>query len=186
MCRLGETTIAARPVKATRHVMRSNIVSQSVSDQGLDIVRIHLPWTKTTLVEGLDKFLVRCGNHLDPIFALHHHLSLSPHSPLLEQSTPLFAYKIPGSDRLMPLMKDAFLSVFDKALKDAGREQHLGHSFRIGGATAHWRAGVPIETIQLMGGWKGDTVVKYLRDLGKGLANAHARTAEHIAAHGAT
>ncbi|KAE8229867.1 hypothetical protein CF326_g5147 [Tilletia indica] len=186
MCRLGETTIAVRPVKASRHVMRSNIVSQSVSDQGLDIVRIHLPWTKTTLVEGLDKFLVRCGNHLDPVFALQHHLSLSPHSPLLGQSTPLFAYKIPGSDRLMPLMKDAFLSVFDKALKDEGREQHVGHSFRIGGATAHWRAGVPIETIQLMGGWKGDTVVKYLRDLGKGLANAHARTAEHIAAHGAT
>ncbi|KAE8236973.1 hypothetical protein A4X06_0g9376, partial [Tilletia controversa] len=183
MCRLGETTIAFYPIRADRHVMRSHLRGTAMSDAGFAVARIWLPWTKTTKAKGLDKYIVDCGTHTNAVFALKHHLSLSPHSLALASSTPLFAYKAtPTSSSLTPLTKQVFLAVIDRALISAGRETHVGHSFRIGGATAHWRSKVPLETIKLMGGWQTDVVTQYLRDLGKGLADAHLLTANHMAA----
>ncbi|KAE8182501.1 hypothetical protein CF336_g8529, partial [Tilletia laevis] len=117
MCRLGETTIASNPARADRHVMRCHLRGTAMSGAGFAVARIWLPWTKTTKTKGLDKFIVDCGDHTNAVFALRHHLFLSPHSLALASSTPLFAYKAsPTSSILTPLTKQVFLAVIDRAL----------------------------------------------------------------------
>ncbi|KAK0520889.1 hypothetical protein OC834_006863, partial [Tilletia horrida] len=111
-----------------------------------------LPWTKTTRESGLLKSVAAVGGELDP-----------------------------DGSALVPLDKETMIATFNAALLKAGRSAFTGHSFRIGGATAHWHAGASLSDIKLIGGWKSNVVVKYLRDYAAGLLPAHRRTAAAIA-----
>ncbi|KAE8181698.1 hypothetical protein CF336_g8826 [Tilletia laevis] len=160
--------------------MRSHLRGVAVDDSGLSVATVWLPWTKTTLINGMYKFILDAGGCLNPVFALRHHLRLSPVDPNLSSSTPLFAFREQAGSPLLALTKKDFLSTINSALAASGREARVGNSFRIGGATVHWRAGILIDSIQLMGGWKSDTVMQYLRNLDLGLAGAHALTAAYL------
>ncbi|KAE8178989.1 hypothetical protein CF328_g9635, partial [Tilletia controversa] len=93
MCRLGETTTANQVTCPTRNVMRSHLRGIATDDAGLSVATVWLPWTKTTLVSGMDKFILDACGCLNPVFALRHHLRLSPVDPTLSSSTPLFAFR---------------------------------------------------------------------------------------------
>ena len=40
--------------------------------------------------------------------------------------------------------------------------EYAGHSFRRGGTSYPFQAGIPIELIKMMGDWKSDSVLPYL------------------------
>ena len=40
--------------------------------------------------------------------------------------------------------------------------EYGGHSFRCGGASLAYQAGLPVEAIKLLGDWKSDAVLLYL------------------------
>ncbi|KAK0521606.1 hypothetical protein OC835_006836 [Tilletia horrida] len=144
-----------------------------------------LPWTKTTTAAGLKKSITGVGGALDPLAALRHHRRLSPAAHHEESDTHLFAYRVERQGApavLLPLPKDKMLAVFNNALAAAGLEAFTGHSFRIGRATAHWHAGASLDEVKLIGGWKSDCVVLYLRDCALGLLEANRRTADAVLA----
>ncbi|KAE8220473.1 hypothetical protein CF319_g6005 [Tilletia indica] len=177
-CRLGETTLPSLNLFSTsRHPSRASVSSPRLVGPSLSlVVDVRFPWTKTTKVDGIVKSLVSVGGPLDPVAALLHHLSLSPVPPGAEAQTPLFAYTV-GGGGFRFLAKTGFLFEFNAALIRSGRDAFQGHSFRIGGATAHWHAGASISEIMLLGGWRSDVVTRYLRDYGRGLLEVHHRTA---------
>ncbi|KAE8235985.1 hypothetical protein A4X06_0g9694 [Tilletia controversa] len=88
---------------------------------------------------------------------------------------------MPGSTLVLPLSKTKFLATFNAALVRSGQEAFQGHSFRIGGATMYWHTGTDIKSIKLIGGWTGNSVLKYLREYARGLLPAHERAAAAIA-----
>ncbi|KAK0517810.1 hypothetical protein OC834_007969, partial [Tilletia horrida] len=120
------------------------------------------------------------GGPLDPVVALFRHLALSPIHSSLKASTHLFAYRQGRDGVCVPLDKTRMLEVFNDALLKAGKSAFSGHSFRIGGATAHWHAGASLADIKLIGGWSSDCVVRYLRDYAKGLLSVHRQTAAAV------
>ena len=106
-------------------------------------------------------------SRLCPLRAYKLMCKLSPASP----SSPLFT---------LPNCKPMTSSVFDaqlrRLLREAGQHQQgfTAHSFRRGGATAAFKAGLPGELIQSLGGWSSDCYKIYLEhDLDFKLRYAH-------------
>jgi hypothetical protein len=63
--------------------------------------------------------------------------------------------------------------------RDAGR--FASHSFRRGGASFAFQAGVPVETIKLLGDWKSDVFFEYLQIPMKSKVAAAADISKHAA-----
>ncbi|KAE8182357.1 hypothetical protein CF335_g8652 [Tilletia laevis] len=166
------------------HAVKAHLDIDSDPLHAAEIVRVDLPWTKTTKEKGQQKHVVKVGGALCPVEAFDNHLRLSP-VPVSELSTTaLFAFRassMPGSTLVLPLSKTKFLATFNAALVRSGQEAFQGHSFRIGGATMYWHTGTGIKSIKLIGGWKGNSVLKYLREYARGLLPAHERAAAAIA-----
>ncbi|KAE8179817.1 hypothetical protein CF328_g9361 [Tilletia controversa] len=185
VCRLAETTSPSTPsFTPSRNATRASVQAHRQVLGGKEIVRVDLPWTKTTKEKGQQKHVVKVGGALCPVEAFDNHLRLSP-VPVSELSTTaLFAFRsssMPGSTLVLPLSKTKFLTTFNAALVRSGQEAFQGHSFRIGGATMYWHTGTDIKSIKLIGGWKGNSVLKYLREYARGLLPAHERAAAAIA-----
>ena len=81
-------------------------------------------------------------------------------NPTRSASRPLFSL---GSS-VVSLDFTSFAAGFKRLLKraDIDPTSFSGHSFRRGGATAAFRAGVPGEVIQYLGGWASDSYRVYL------------------------
>ncbi len=78
--------------------------------------------------------------------------------------SPLFVY-LSRSGVLKPVLKRQFISVLHALLRAAKVTQyHLfrGHSFRRGGTSWAFSAGMPGELIQVFGYWRSDAYKSYL------------------------
>ena len=103
--------------------------------------------------------LIRTGSVLCPVTAYESVLSLS-HT---DSSGPAFVFLKQG--RVRWLTCSIFIRTFRSILKSGGvadAAAFTGHSFRRGGATWAFQAGVPGELIQLCGDWASDAYKQYL------------------------
>ena len=99
-------------------------------------------------------------NHpLCPAKAITNLLALHPHAPL---QSPLFCCPVPDGTAI--LTQAQFVARLRGTLATLGfpPERYSGHSFRRGGATWAFAAGVPGELIQIMGDWRSDAYKRYL------------------------
>ena len=80
----------------------------------------------------------------------------------LPPSAPLFAY--PTHQGLFPLTQSVFTRTLHKLLLAIGipADEYGSHSFRRGGATWAFKAGLPGEVIQILGDWQSDCYKQYL------------------------
>ena len=103
--------------------------------------------------------LLQLNSILCPVRAFSRHLALLPTSNYL----PAFVYVQAGEIKW--LTKDIFISCVREIASLAGHvdaDSFTGHSFRRGGATWAFQAGVPGELIQICGDWVSDAYKRYL------------------------
>ena len=64
-----------------------------------------------------------------------------------------------------PLTKQRFISHIRKALQSAGVDptKYAGHSFQIGAATTAAERGIQDSTIKILGRWKSDAYLRYIK-----------------------
>ena len=102
--------------------------------------------------------LLHTGSRLCPVSAYQASLLGLP-----VHYTPAFVYVLGG--KVKWLTKSIFIEVFRCLLRGSGfadSSAFTGHSFRRGGASWAFRAGVPGELIQVCGDWASDAYKKYL------------------------
>ena len=103
--------------------------------------------------------LLRWDSILCPVDAYHKHLSLTPSY----SGVPAFVFVQDGA--IKSLTKDIFITCFRNMARSARIEDaalFTGHSFRRGGATWAFQAGLPGELIQICGDWASDAYKQYL------------------------
>ena len=126
------------------------------SHQNPRVVSIHLCKTKADpFGAGVTIYLGRTDHVSCPVTALLGYLALRGQDP-----GPLFLFK-DGST----LSKARLLSSIRTALAMHGLDTHqlMGHSFRIGAATAAARAGLEDSLIQSLGRWQSSAYLRYIR-----------------------
>ena len=103
--------------------------------------------------------LLRLQSPLCPVLAYHRasrFVGTTSH-------VPAFVYKEGLSIKW--LTKSVFVNTFRKVMKACGDEDYMaytGHSFRRGGASWAFQAGIPGELIQICGDWASDAYKVYL------------------------
>ena len=120
------------------------------------MVRVFLQKAKTDpFGNGVCIFLGRSGSSLCPVSAILNYLAVRP-----QGAGPLLIWE-DGT----PLLREQFVHHVKRALNTAGIDEscYSGHSFRIGAATAAAMAGVPAETIKMLGRWESDAYRLYVR-----------------------
>ena len=103
--------------------------------------------------------LLRINSILCPVAAFEKYFAVLPSLEFV----PAFVYLDKGE--LRSLTKDLFIQTFRSMATTAGIDQassFTGHSFRRGGATWAFQAGVPGELIQICGDWASDAYKQYL------------------------
>ena len=132
------------------------------SDCPSDRVRISIPFSKTIFRPSVIDISAR-NDDLCPRKALANYISLLPLHLRKKPNTPLFLLH---QNEMTPLSDSIFISRFRHFLSRARPEvdpsTYAGHSFRRGGATALYLAGVPEPVIQIHGRWKSLTSRFYL------------------------
>jgi len=125
-------------------------------------VWVTLRWTKT--IQGLERALVvplagRAGSILDPVALYSRLLARLPSSP----DTHAFAVPAAGGG-LRPLSHRVFVAAIKRlaALSGLDPAEYAGHSFRRGGASCAFAAGVCGELVQAHGDWRSDAYLAYL------------------------
>jgi len=98
------------------------------------------------------------GSELCPVTAIRHYFSLVP----APSSLPFFC--VPNGRRLSPLTSYTFANIFKKLVSVLGLDpkNFSPHSFRRGGATYAFQAGVPEHLIHIHGDWRSDAYKLYL------------------------
>jgi len=83
------------------------------------------------------------------------------HTPSVKEP----AFMIPKANKFVPLTSGTFVQIFRALLRKANIDnasRYTGHSFRRGGASFAFKAGLPGEYIQLAGDWKSDAYKSYI------------------------
>ena len=104
--------------------------------------------------------LIRTNSLLCPVAA--YSASIASHH-LRHSAMPAFIYYSQG--KICWLTKSIFIQVFRHLLRRSGVQDvssFTGHSFRRGGASWAFQAGMPGELIQVCGDWASDAYKKYL------------------------
>ena len=127
-------------------------------------VLIHVKWSKT--IQFRDRkvcipFSYIPNSHLCPVKAILHAFSFTRSS---SDSAQAFAFLDVASGCISTFTYPTFLSHLRTCLWYIGINPKLyaGHSFRRGGASFAYEAGIPIDMIKLIGDWKSDAVLLYL------------------------
>ncbi|KAF8549244.1 hypothetical protein OG21DRAFT_1478933 [Imleria badia] len=157
--RLGEFMVKAVKVfNPDSHVTWHNFVSLFNKDN-LPVLQFTLPKTKCKPVkEEAVQCAPQSGCIMDPEAAIRNHFRINPAAP----SDHLFAWKhLKGS--LRPLSKTQYTTRIIAIVKQCGLVNLQGHSLRIGGTLFYLLKGVPFDAIKVMGCWKGDVFMLYLR-----------------------
>ncbi len=122
---------------------------------------VSLRWSKTNqLQERVVEVAIAGlpGSLLDPVQRWRDLVRRVPAPP------DAHAFAFPANGRLVPLTYTCFVSAVKRLAGLIGLDpaRFAGHSFRRGGATFAFRAGVSGELIQLQGDWRSDAYLAYL------------------------
>jgi len=93
---------------------------------------------------------------IDPIKCLFEHLIENKTKDRPNQF--LFSYRSRDGTRYINMTKNFFLSTFNAAMSEYGREDVDGHGFRVGGNSFYAIGGVAMEEIRHAGRWRGAKV----------------------------
>lgn len=126
--------------------------------EGNVVTVLHLPRTKTNQITGEDMMFSSQSGPVNPTSEIKNHLRIN--SPTAQEH--LFTYTSGGGKRI-PLTRRAFLERLKSAALAVGVPAPAGHSFRIGGTLEYLLRGVPFESVKVMGRWKSDAFLVYLR-----------------------
>jgi hypothetical protein len=143
-CRLGKLIIiSANVFDPSRHAARSAPFACRSPLEGTKYSVLHIPWTKTSHVEGADIILSNLDNITNAYTAVNHHLNANASVPL---NAPFFAYET-SNGQWAAMTKPWFLARCNQIWKTANRLELTGHCFRIGGATELLLRGVPPDVV---------------------------------------
>lgn len=161
--RSGELTLLPRSsFDPSVHFSPSDI---AVDDcQNPTIMRVHLKASKIDQTrEGTDLYVGRSFNALCPIVAMLTYISVHGFD-----AGPSFRF-----DNGTPLTRPVFMEKVRVALQQASVDptQFAGHSFRIGAATTAAAHSMSDATIQLLGRWRSDSYIRYVRPARQELAH---------------
>ena len=120
------------------------------------MLRIFLKTSKTDReFKGVHIFVGKTGDDLCRVAAVTAFLAIRGNSP-----GPMFQFK----DRT-PLTKQRYIFHIRNALQSAGIDptKYAGHSFRIGAATTTAERGIQDSTIKILGRWKSDAYLRYIK-----------------------
>lgn len=150
LLRIGEYTNGS--------MLMQDIVANAPSDR----IRLSIPFSKTTnFTVTLD--LAARTDELCPRRALANYLPLLPETVRRLHSAPLFpAYQNSTKPLLETTLISKLRSLIKRCYPSLNPMNFSGHSFRRGGASALFAAGVPEAAIQRHGRWKSLTVRDYL------------------------
>lgn len=162
VARLGELTVPSlKSFNPLNHVTPAQ-VRTGRDKNGFECTIIHVPHTKADQQTGEDIYFPSQLGDTDPSSKLRHHMELNKPTP----SEHLFTYTHTtrgGKATRNPLTKPAFLSRIHKAAKRKGRPALQGHGIRIGATLEYLLRGVSFEAVKVLGRWKSDAFLKYLR-----------------------
>ncbi|KAH7086663.1 hypothetical protein BKA62DRAFT_731138 [Auriculariales sp. MPI-PUGE-AT-0066] len=163
-CRLGEVLV---PVTAkfdpARHATRSAPLNIEPGAGGCEILKVHIPWSKTTQARGADISVSSTGDAICPIAAVRNHLRANRAVPA---GAPLFAFASAGGGWRV-LDRTTFLARCSDIWQAHGLDDVFGHSFRIGGTTDMLARGIPPAVVALHGRWASAAFLKYVREIEK-------------------
>ena len=125
---------------------------------------VHVRWSKTIQFRERTVHLPlpRIPHSvLCPVTAILHAFSFTQSGA---SSSQAFAWLHHNNMRLMPFTYKSFLSKLRLILSSLGYKEKCfaTHSFRRGGASFAFQAGIPLELIKLLGDWKSNAVLLYL------------------------
>ena len=127
-------------------------------------VHIRVRWSKTIQLGQRTVTIPLVGipsSHLCPVVAVSRAFSLTPGALPSDQA---FCWRDShlGSNRVFVYRE--FMCILQAHLSRSGlsHRQYGSHSFRRGGATFALEAGVPLDSIAVMGDWKSDAMYLYL------------------------
>ena len=149
------------PVSLSKFDPTKQVTRASVNIQK-NMLLVHVTWSKTIQYRERELFIPVCaiqGNVLCPVQAYRRMVQAVPASSI----SPAFCYYV-GS-KCVPLTSTVFVNVFRKWLTTVGISHvnmYSAHSFRRGGATWAFKAGVPPSLIQLQGDWKSQCYLRYI------------------------
>ncbi|KAH7061751.1 hypothetical protein BKA62DRAFT_737968 [Auriculariales sp. MPI-PUGE-AT-0066] len=93
-CRLGEVLVpVAAKFDPARHATRSAPLNIEPGAGGCEILKVHIPWSKTTQARGADISVSSTGDAICPIAAVRNHLRANRAVPA---GAPLFAFASAG------------------------------------------------------------------------------------------
>src|ERR1700722_12702289 len=158
-CRLGELLIPSpNTFDAVKHVARNTTLSlSSVNDT--HYASLHIPWTKTTGVDGAIISITSRKDPSCPLVALKHHLRCNMDVPA---AAPFFSYRT-NTGSWSPMTRTWFLTRCNQIWAAAGLPEMSGHSFRIGGATHLLLSGVSPDIVAVQGRWLSRAFLEYWR-----------------------
>ena len=135
----------------SKHITRGHI---SVCKFGLLVT---FTWSKTLQSGGCSLQITICAIP-SPLSAFNNMISLFPASV----DSP--AFLIPSILGLVPLTQSVFVDKLRTILflLKLPAASYSGHSFRRGGASWAFHAGVPGELVKLLGDWRSDAYLRYL------------------------
>ena len=159
--RVGELTVPTlKDFDQQKHVTKEQI-RRATDRNGFETTVIHVPSTKSSPVQGEDLYFSKQLGVADPDTWLRNHLSLN--KP--EATEHLFTYSHTASNRTTrrPLTKSAFMQRIHKAARKLGLPVLQGHGIRIGATLEYLLRGVPFDAVRVIGRWKSDAFLLYLR-----------------------
>lgn len=137
----------------TRHLTREDIRIRHSS------ISIYQKWSKTQQQVGMDRWLSiprAASSQLCLVAAV---IDLFLRSPTLKRSQPLLSFD-DGNPITIPYINKAFKLAQRRA--GLGRIPYTLHSLRRGGARFLQKAGVDLPAIATHGGWKSNTIMRYV------------------------
>ena len=155
---------------------KSNLVAASASSFNCDMhltrqdikftdsgALLRIKWSKTRqFQEGIHIIPLPSipNSSLCPVSAIRHYFALVPAPPV----APLFCIPVGRSPGFTPLTASYFTTSLKSLLASLGLNpaNYSPHSFRRGGATYAYQAGVPEHLIKLHGDWRSDAYQVYL------------------------
>lgn len=145
------------PVK---HVTRAGMRTGR-DRNGFETTIFRVPCTKGEPFNGEDVYWAAQNGPSNPQPLLENHFRVNDPP----QNSHLFAYKFKQNGKviLRPLTKPAFIKRLTSAAKAAGLEPLQGHGIRIGSTLEYLLRGLPFEVVKVLGRWKSDAFLVYLR-----------------------
>ena len=140
----------------SKHLCRSDLSFHP----GGATLSIH--WSKTNQFAQRNRLLplpsMPC-HVLCPVKALYNYITLAPH---VAGDHPLFV--TPSKTGCTPLSPSTFVSCIRKCLTESvsNTSDYAGHSFRRGGASWAFQAGLSVDTIRQLGDWRSNSYMDYI------------------------